>query len=141
MDWSTRVASALSGKATKTINDTTPIYFNEHRIGDDYVYEMRPREGVWQPVGVAVAPEQFGECKLPFVWAKGQPGYSPPMYVGAELPDLTAKDGSRWHGYRVDQQANNTQSLYLRSRKRLTRIMFGDAAKWQYVLTFTTLPP
>lgn len=131
--WASRVASALSGENTQATASVDPYYFKEHIMGSDYIYEMRPRDGVWHPAVVATPIDQFSKCAWPWVWAKGQPQYKPPMYIGAELPE-TSISGQLWKGYRVDQQADATQSLYLKSTEKLKRIIFGGPTSSQYCI-------
>lgn len=124
-NWSSRVVAALSAEVNQTIADVPPYYFKEHQIDSGYVYEMRPREGVWHPAIVMVLSGQRPICGLPFVWAKDQPHYSPSMFQLAELPEQQANDGTSWQGFRVDQQVDSTKSVYLPTKEKLKRIAFG----------------
>ncbi|WP_340584065.1 toll/interleukin-1 receptor domain-containing protein [Brucella pseudintermedia] len=137
--WSSRVFDALSGQVNNTLNTTLDYFFKEHLNEDGFVYEMRPRDGVWHPALVAVPSDQFPSCGLPFVWAKGSPKYLPPMYFIADLDEQATQDGERWKGYRVDQQVDPTKSIYLRSKVRLRRIIFGNAARPQYLVDVLSL--
>lgn len=127
--WSAQIKNALSGQPPIKSFDTAPFFYKEHISSSGYVYEMRPRDGVWHPAIIAVASEQFKQCSLPFVWARGQPEYRPPMYLLAQLDDQVTPDGKSWSGYRVDQQADPHQSIYLPSKVKLTRLIFGASQR------------
>lgn len=134
--WATQINQALSGQPTKSSFDTAPFFYKEHLTSSGYVYEMRPRDGVWHPAVVAVHSEQFKQCSMPFVWAKGQPNYRPPMYLIGELGEQTDPNGNKWRGYSINQQADPYQSVYLPTQVKLERLTFGGSHRnQQYSVT------
>lgn len=125
-DWAIRIADSLGGASTKRLPIVEPYEFKVHRDGDDWIYEMRPRDGVWHPAKVVVLEDDFPSCLLPFVTSPGRPNYNPPMWSITDIPPTVAPDGSRWRGWSLEDQVDNTKSLYLRSSKQLTRIGFSS---------------
>ncbi|WP_343314889.1 toll/interleukin-1 receptor domain-containing protein [Brucella sp. BE17] len=133
--WADRVSAALSNEVGHQHAEVQPFFIKEHRIGEHYIYEMRPRDGVWQPSVAAVLADQYDSIQFPWVWAKGQPHFNPPMWIGTEIPE-SPLNAERWKGYRVDQQADATQSLYVKSKERLRSIIFGCATREQFRYDF-----
>lgn len=129
--WAAQIKNALSGQPTSKSFDAAPFFYKEHLSPDGYVYEMRPRDGVWQPAVIAVPSEQLDQCSMPFVWAKGQPNYRPPFYVIGDLEEKTDPKGNKWRGYFIDQQADPYQSVYLPTKVKLKRLTFGGSRQDQ----------
>lgn len=130
--WALQITNALSGQPAAKSFDTAPFFFKEHRTSSGYVYEMRPRDGVWHPAFVAVPSDQFPKCEMPFAWAKGSPNFRPAMYLNGQMNEQISPDGEKCRGYTVDQQVEPTMSVYLPTKERLRRIFFGNAAGPQY---------
>lgn len=124
--WATRIADSLGGTSTQRIPLVEPYEIKVHRSGDEWVYEMRPRDGVWQPASVIVLEEDILSCSLPYVTTPTRPNYLPAMWSISDIPPSAAADGSRWQGWSVEDQVDNTKSLYVRSRKKLARIGFSS---------------
>lgn len=125
-NWAVRIADSLSGVSTQRTPAVEPYELNVHRDGEDWVYEMRPRDGVWYPAKVVVLEEDFSSCSMPHVTTPGRPSYRPAMWVIDNISATMAPDGTRWRGWSVEDQVDNTKSLYLRSNKRLMRIGFSS---------------
>lgn len=125
-DWATRIADSLGGASTQRSPTVEPYEFKIHRDGDDWVYEMRPRDGVWQPASVVVLEGDFSSCHFPHVTTLGRPNYKPAMWSITDIQTTVASDGSHWRGWSVEEQVDNTKSLYLRSKKQLMRVGFSS---------------
>ncbi|MFE0233457.1 toll/interleukin-1 receptor domain-containing protein [Brucella anthropi] len=137
--WSSRVFDALSGQVNNTLKSALPYFFKEHQTEGGFVYEMRPRDGVWHPAFVAVPSDQFPKCAMPFAWAKGNPNFHPAMYQISRVDEQASPDGEKWQGYCVVQQVDPTLSVYLRTKERLRRLIFGNAAGPQYLIEVSSL--
>lgn len=124
-DWPTRIFDSLDGTSTQHTPSVEPYEFKVHRDGDDWVYEMRPRDGFWHPATVAVLEDDYSACFLPYITAPRRPDYKPAAWVITDLQTMAAADGSSWRGWSVEDYVDNTKSLYLRSNKQLKRIGFS----------------
>jgi hypothetical protein len=127
-DWHTKIRDSLNGVSTQRTAVVDPYEFLKHRDGEDWVYEMRPRDGVWHPAIVVVLEDDYPSCSFPHVTTSRRPSYRPPMWKHADIPTIAANDGSRWRGWSVEDQVDSTKSLYLRSKKALQRIGFGSGS-------------
>ena len=125
-DWPTKIGDSLGGASTQRTPAVEPYEFKVHRDANDWVYEMRPRDGVWHPASVVVLEDDYSSCSMPYVTAPRRPSYKPPMWSITDIQTTAAPDGSRWRGWSVEDQVDNTTSLYLRSKKQLKRIGFSS---------------
>ena len=127
--WSSRVVSALSSQNGQRIADVPAYYFKEHRVAERYIYEMRPRDGIWHPAIAMVPLNELPYCGLPFIWAKGDPTHRPAAFHYASIPETAGPDGSLWAGFQVNDQLDNTKSVYLPAKEKLSSLCFGSPRK------------
>lgn len=124
-DWATRVADAVNGRSSIKPPEPDDDYFNIHQLPNEWVYEMRPRDGFWYPAKIAVREAEYDNVRFkPYLGPRNTPSFIPPMFQFAE-GDIQGPDGHNWKTYYVQEQLDNTRSLYLRSSQSLSAIAFG----------------
>lgn len=124
LHWAARVADGLNGVSTQRTPSVGSFQFYSYHDGTHWVYEMRPREGVWQPARVIVQQQSMKFCFPPFVTAPGRPEFRPAFFNNTLLGPMQA-EGQTWEGWAVEEQVDATKSLYLRTRQPLSHIGFS----------------